>query len=456
MRRRLFRFARGIALSVALAAGTGTPASAADWKEAQKEFKDAIKSSDWKTRRQGYIALMDQDRGEAVEEVLAAMAKEENPAVLMAGIRTMSLWMSGEATAAMSGVIRKEKGPRRVWTLLAMGDSKIDGGKDALVDVVKGTDPQGIALAALALGKKQIGAAVPRLVECLKHKDWEVRSACARALKSMTTYLAKADKQAIVDALAAAEGRERGDLVDLLQTLSAQDFGWDVAAWKAWAAGDPVAGIQRNPKRPAYVVGIPIYGRRVVVVLDTSICTEDPVPFTDRARLQDLCKVPGARDVPWFNIKTTGQFYNAHAKRFVTDLPDGTPFDLVIAGKTPKAAFGKLTALTAAARAVVEKDVEDLKPANGMDAVEALTMALDSGGKDPAAWASGPEEIVVLACGLPWLAPVTDQAVVGATIALKARARVVSIHTVGVGAHASEMMKTLAEATGGRYLSLQK
>lgn len=455
MRAALTRIRNGIALAAVLAAGGGT--AVADWKESQKAFREGVKSPDWKIRKQAYLGIQDQDGAPAVEEILNGLAREDNSAVVLAGIRTLSFFMSGPATTAMSNAIRKEKGNRRAYVLLAMGDSKIDGGKEALLEVVKGTDPQAIALAALALGKKQIADAVPRLVELLRHKDWQVRSASARGLMGLKAYLKREHQQGIAAALEAADGRERGDLVELLQAITAQKFGWDVGAWKALAAGDPAGNIRTNPRYPPYVAGIPIYGKRVAVVLDHSICTEDAHPFGDRARLQELCKVPGARDVAWFSIKSVGDFYVAHARRLLNDLPDGTPFELVDSrGPRFDGVLGKLTPLNAGSRQVVEKALDDPKPQNGFNALEAILSALDSGGKEPQSWSSGPEEVIVLACGLPWLSPVTDQQIVGATIGLKARLRLVAVHTVGVGGHGAEMLKTMADASGGRYQSLQK
>jgi hypothetical protein len=441
-----------------LALASGAREASADWKESQKKFKEAVRSSDWKVRKQAYQSLLDQDRGEAVDEVLAALGKEDNAAVIATGIKTLGYYLSESSATALGNAAKKDKGLKRSYALVALGRQKADGGKEALLEILqKGTEPQPVALAALALGRKQVTAALPRLVELLRHKDWQVRVAAARGLKGVASSIAKDHHPLLLDALASAEGRERADLVDLFQAIFKQDFGYDVAAWRALVSGTAPAAIARKPAPTAHVVGIPIHGRRVSVVVEHSTCSEDPHPFGDRTRLQELCKVPGARDVPWFAIKTNLEFFVAHAKRLLADLPDGTPVEVVTAGgQLMKPVLGRLTPVNAGVRQMVDKALESLRPANGFFAFEAFNAALDAGGKDAAAWSSGPEEMVVLLCGAPWLSPVTDQEVIAAAIALKAQLRLVTIHVVGVAAHPSAMAKTMAEETGGRYLNLLK
>jgi HEAT repeat protein len=443
------------ALAFSLVAGEAS----ADWKDSQKAFREAVRNPDWKLRKQAYQGMLDQDRAEAVDEILAALAKEDNAAVVASGIKTLGIYMSTPAANALVAAAKKEKGVKRDYALIALSRQKVDAGKEGLLEILKGSDPRALALAALAVGKKQVAAAIPRLMELLRHKDWQVRVAAARALKekALAASLTKDHHPLLLDALAAAEGRERADLIDLLATIFKQDFGNDVPAWRALVTGAAPNTIARKPAPVAHVVGIPIHGKRVSIVVDHSQIMEDPHPFTDRARLQELCKVPGARDVPWFAIKTNLQFAVAHAKRLLADLPDGTPVEVVtVGGKTMKPQLGRLTPVNNGVRQAMEKELDDLKPENGYFAVEALNAALDAGGKDSAAWSSGPDEVVVLTGGLPWLSPVTDQEVIGATIGLKAALRIVTIHVVGIGNHATTMSRTMAEETGGRYLNLAK
>ena len=50
----------------------------------------------------------------------------------------------------------------------------------------------------------------------------------------------------------------------------------------------------------------------------------------------------------------------------------------------------------------------------------------------------------------------TDMEEIGARIALKARLRMVPIHTVGVGSHPFDMMIPISEESDGTYFDLSK
>ena len=70
---------------------------------------------------------------------------------------------------------------------------------------------------------------------------------------------------------------------------------------------------------------------------------------------------------------------------------------------------------------------------------------------DGAAWKRGPDEIIFVTCNMPTVGDLTEANVVGAAIALKARLRMVPIHTIGIESHPYEMLATIARETGGVY-----
>jgi hypothetical protein len=61
-----------------------------------------------------------------------------------------------------------------------------------------------------------------------------------------------------------------------------------------------------------------------------------------------------------------------------------------------------------------------------------------------------------MSCSIPWLAEVTDQDIVGATVALRAQRRMVPVHTIGVGPHPFVLMKIISPRSGGTYLDLSR
>ena len=467
---------RAVVLLVVLL-GAAPRADADAWADARADFRESQKQKEWQARRAGFLALGDFDRADAVEEVLPALVKEANAAVTLGGIKALARFESAEALAALAAAIREGKGLRRTCAILALADHPGEAGKDVLMEVLGGKDSPAAAQAALGLGRKQVKEAVPLLVALLQSREWQVRAAAARGLKDMTGALTtdpvtlKVNRPTpptwlkpetvippLVEALAAGGGRERADLVDALERISMQDFGWDLAAWKSLAAGTPAKDVKRNPSYPPYIFGIPIYGRRVVLVIDQSVCTDNKHPFEGIDRIREVCKVPGARDIPWARIQTTKQFFAAHAKRLIDDLPAGDSFfDVVFAGPKIRRAFGKMQPANAGTKAGAAKKIDEIDVQQGIDTLEALNQALDaSGSNDAVAWQSGPDEVVLMTCSVPWLAPVTDQAVLGATIGLKARLRMVPVHSVGVGPHPFDLMGQIAELSGGTYLDRQK
>lgn len=457
--------------------GAAPMASADPWSEVRATFRAGQRQKEWQARREAYTLLGSFDGADAVEEALLALVRESNAAVILGGIEALARFESEEALAALAAAVRLGKGPRRTWALLALADHPGEAGKDVLLEVVQGRDAPAAAQAALGLGRKQVREAVPLLLGLLQSKDWQVRAAAARGLRDMPgrqitdpvtlrrswpkppAWLdPKSMLPPLVEALEVAQGRERADMIAALERISLVELGWDVSAWKSLVSGTPARDVKRNPSYPPYICGIPIYGRRVVLVLDASSCAEDAHPFTDRARLQELCKVPGARDVPWYQIRSTKQFYTAHMKRLIDDLPVGSSFfDVVFVGEKIRPVFGRLAPANLGTKAAATKEIDELPIMKGPDSLVGLNQALDvSGSSDALAWQLGPDEVVFMSCRVPWDGEVTDQVVIGATLGLKARLRMVPVHSVGVGPHPFEMMLILAKETGATYLDRSK
>lgn len=445
-----------------------------DWATSKKAFSKAQKSIDWKVRNAGWADLSYHDSADAASEALSALAREEHPAVLLTAIRTISAFGSKGAKEVLISAARKGKDPVRLYVLLALSDQPGDAAKDVLLELLATHEGPACAQAALALGKRRIQEAQPHLLALLSHKDWRLRAAGARGLRFLAGEIPVAQPgkppppatpaallttdvlNALVDAFESGQNRDRADALATLERLTQQRFGVDLPAWRALASGVKPADIARNPQPAALIAGVPVLGRRVVILSDNNTRTEDVVPFDD-TRLRELCKVPGGRDIPPFRIKTLKDFINAHVKRLISDLPDGTLFDLLVMGGKPRDVFGRLTPANGGTRQAAITVLEEAKVEASNDTFTALDQALDiSGRKDSVAWDVGPEEIVYVAVAVPWRAEQTDATVVAAAIGLKARLRMVAISTVGVAEHPYELCRSLAEQTGGTYVDLTK
>lgn len=465
-----------LVLVCALGAGAA-PESAAEgtWADARKAFAKAQKSDDWKARVQGFGELAYFDNADAVGEVLGALAVEKHPAVLLTAIKALASFTTAPAKEAVHRALRSGKDPVRLYVILAVADQTGTDAKDALLELVAGRDGQAAAQAAMALGKKRVMEALPTLLGLLKHKDWRLRAAAARSLRLLAGARPSAQPgkpappatpaelttrdvlTALVDALDAATGRERSDVLNTLARLTQQDFGWDVPAWRAYAEGAKPADIARNPKHGAYFFGVPVHGRRVVLLADTNVRSEDAHPFHDVTRLKEVSSVPGARSVPWQRLKTLKQLLTAHVARTIADLPSGSMFDLIIVGGKARDVFGKLAPANDGSKQLATTALEEAGTETANDVFTALDQALDiASRKDSVAWDVGPEEILYAIVALPWLAETADPDVIASAIALKARLRMVPITMVGLGEHPYDLCKRLAEETGGTYVDLSK
>jgi hypothetical protein len=453
---------------------TPRAALADDWGEARKAFLKGQRSEKWQDRVAAYAELSFYDTAESVGEALSALSKEDHAAVRLAAIKGLAAYASKPAVEALHKTIRSGKDPARLYVILALGEQPGPAGKDVLLEVLTGRDAAAAAQAALALGKKQVLEARPHLLDLLKHKEWRLRAAAARALRALAgasqppepgkplppapaVLRAPDTLNALVDAIEIGEGRERADVIGALARLTGADFGWDVAAWRAIAGGAKPADVARAPRHTAYFFGVPVHGRRLVILVDCNKLTEDAHPFTELERLKEVLKVPGARPIPWAGVRTLRQFLHGHVKRCINDLPSGTLFDLVLVAGKARPVFGKFTSANDGTKAAAIAALEESALDTANDMYTALDAALDiASRKDSVAWDAGPEEILYADVAMPWLAENTDPLVIAPAIALKARLRMVPITAVGVGEHPYDLLSQLAESTGGTYVGLGK
>lgn len=463
-------------------------ASADEWGDAKKAFRRAQKSQEMSIRRDAYLDLLNFDSKEAAAEVLAAMLKEKkrpdaNPAALLAGIQTLASFMDDGAKEVVLEAVRKGRGDKRMLALLALADRPTGGGEELLLDVMDGKEEPLVAQAAVALGRRKAQAAVPRLLELLESDTWQLRAAAARALELMAGE-AKLDPKtaemvlpplpswmsddlprflgALATSLESATGSARGNLVSALVRLTQREYGYDIEAWKKLAEGVDPKTIRPTPVKVPYICGIPIYGERVVIVIDISTSTDDTHPFQDLGRLKEVCQVPNARPVAWYEVRTTKQFFAAQAKRLIADLPTrGQKLEVIAVFDKVEPLFEKLAPCNGGTKRQARTFIDELSVQGGPNHFVGLTTALDlSGARDRIAWSLGPDEVILMTCSIPW-APSDANALVGQTevgsaIGLKARLRMVPIHSIGVGPHPWEMMKILSVQTGGRYVDLAK
>ena len=455
-------------------------ARADDWSVARGDFREDIRAEDWKVRRAAFLPLLDWDGVNAFEEVLDATTKEKNAAVILEGIKTLAAFRTPEAQAALLAALERARGERANVLLMALAEQKGPSGVEELIALLHGKEAQSAALAALALGGKRAPQALPHLLDELDAKEWQVASAAARAIHAMAWSdwtapdMQKGEvkqpkmpdwfdgakvRDALIGALSAAQGAARGDIILALEHVTKQTLGDNPEAWALFAQGKEVPpAILRKQVHPPYLMGVPVWGQRIVVVMDANVLTDRAHPFPQRERLQELCTVPGGRDLAWFKIRTVKNFNDAWVTRFLEDLPTkDTRFELVFSGVKLRDVFGKLQPSNGGTQRAAVEAIEKSGVENGNDVLAAMTYALDlSGKKDAVAWKKGPDVVCCVYSSVPWQAEVTDAEVVGATIGLKARQRLVKIHAIGVHEFAYGMMQLFAGQSGGAYVALTR
>jgi hypothetical protein len=431
------------------------PARAAEWEEAKGFFRQAQKAPDWRERKDAFVRLMEFDRAEAVAEVLAALGRESNPAVLLMGIDALASFQSPGAKAALVEAARKGRGAEQLYVLVALEKHTGPDVEKLLLDVAKAGPPPAAAQAALDLARHKTRDATAALLALLGHGSWQVRAAAARSLGA---HGAKEALGPLAAALETERGRARADLVAALEAISKEKLGYDPPAWKRLAAGDAPASIAKAPREIPSAFGVPIYGERVVVCLDDSLRMGDPHPFGERDRLVELCSPKDGAPINWIRIKSIQAFAHAHVRHLVQGLATGVKFEVLVYNETVHGVFGgRLTSLNAGTRKAVADALDALKPDNGIAAYPALVQALDvAGPSDGTAWKSGPDEVMFIGASTPTAGEITEADVIAAAIALKARLRMVPIHTVGIHTHPYDMHRAIAERTGGVYVDLTK
>jgi hypothetical protein len=448
--------ALAVALLVAIASGTVVPRRAdADWDSAKTFFAKNVKSGEWMQRRAAYQALCDQDRGEAVDAILASLSGgESHGVVLAAALDSISGFRSTTARASLIKAARDGKPTARLFAVAALKGHAAPEVDALLIELLAGSNAPVAAQAAVSLGVPGRAGAVPPLVAALAHKEWQVRVAAARSLAALVDPSAGKDLAA---RLAVETGRARGEVIAALERLSGKRWGDAPAKWAAWATGGDGDAVAEKAKAWPSAFGIPLYGERVVFVLDRSLKMSDAHPF-DRPRLEALCAPPDGEKIPWFRLKSKLQFAQAQIRHAVEGFAPGTKLEVLFFAEDVQGVMGKRFAgANEATKKAVKDAFEGMQPDDGISLHEALTAAFDlAGAGDEKAWKAGPDEIVLVTNNMPTKGDVRDATAVAAAAGLKARLRMVTVHVVGIDNHPFDMAQTIARRSGGTYVDLTK
>jgi hypothetical protein len=129
------------------------------------------------------------------------------------------------------------------------------------------------------------------LTHAIRDRSWRVRDAAIDAMVRASDFDQDRVVVALIGALAAEEGKLRGNISEALQTITGQRFGPDPDAWSDWvrdrrreAEGLPPRGARRGES--TRVFNTETYSNRYVFVLDASISMVERISPDEKERLQ--------------------------------------------------------------------------------------------------------------------------------------------------------------------------
>lgn len=195
------------------------------------------------------------------------------------------LGLCGEAgLEELSDYSRRRKPAERAEYVYAWGRHAEDGEEVARATLADRDEAPEARVAALrALADRGSDFAVPEALRRLAMEDGVLLLEALAVLRREPSHDAVS---ALIQVVDEHEGRPAREAVALLQKITGYNIGMDVRRWKYFflrhkAEGTPmVAESSEEPNSPETLsyLGLPIYGDRVVFVLDASGSMNDPMP----------------------------------------------------------------------------------------------------------------------------------------------------------------------------------
>ncbi|MGE3853841.1 MAG: HEAT repeat domain-containing protein [Planctomycetota bacterium] len=297
--------------------------------------------------------------------------------------------------------------------------------------------------ALIALGRLRTEGAFALIADGMKSRDWHVVSAAVMALRQLRDIRGI---DLLIEALAKAEGRLRGDIVIGLEDLTGKALPDDQQVWRTWWRANrdgfmmppPMEERDENPNRQAGSTGfygIEVRSLRVAFVLDVSGSMSGLskfVPTGPNAPKANPTKLDVAKQQL---LQVLDQFAKMDAKvkfniTFFHTNPEPWKESLV---ETSKANL-------ADARAYVEKQT----PRGGTNIFDSLEQAM----QDPEV-----DTIFLLSDGAPGSGKFVAADDICREIAKINRTRRIVINCIGieVAGSAEQFLKRLARESGGQY-----
>lgn len=281
----------------------------------------------------------------------------------------------------------------------------------ALVDQLRREKEPTVKVAILdalnAKGKKS-DEIVQAVVDSLKTPDaWQVQFAALEFIRK-NKILEAID--AVIEAMAKADGRLLYDFQDTLVALTGVDKGIMADAWKAWwdQNKEAVRGGTYKPRDDekgakggalTKFFGIPVKSKRVIFALDRSGSMSQPADFdiaidTGEAKLpEEIAKPKGNRKI---------DIARWQLKKVLYLMPDGAMFDIIFFSNTFELYKDKLVKLDKKSREEAFAYIDKIEPQGGTNIFDSLERALSFAmGKDGKLEKDGIDTVYLMSDGMP-------------------------------------------------------
>ncbi|MCI0340780.1 MAG: HEAT repeat domain-containing protein [Planctomycetales bacterium] len=464
------------------------PPKDAPFPEVRRRALAALGSEDFLTRREGLSWLAGRPEAEAPVLVLDALARvpvdadaAERRAVPLAD---RILWR-----AAVVETLASFRADAAFWTLVAPASADGRGWEavcavlDALGEIAA-TEPRGPAgiarraslAAAIAarlgaasavvrtaatraigrLGIPEIPLPAEALAPLFADTAWPVRW---RAIEAAGALKSEASVEPLIAALARETGRVREAAQAALLAITGADVPDDPDLWRAWLkarreTGSLVGKRGRGPgtQRAPRFYGIPVTGSRVAFVVDTTgsmLRRHDPAAV---ARWLARDAESGRPPYRGANFLDLAKYELSNAIR---ELPGTTAFTVVtFSSDLVKVWAPALVRASAESKAEALAWVDALGGGGGTNLYDGLVRAFELAERQSVDFATGPDTVLLFTDGEVNMGSRTNPGEIRAILRALHGLRHVRLHTIGLGTYDADMLRGLAEDSGGTFVDV--
>ncbi len=357
----------------------------------------------------------------------------------------------------------------------------------ALVAAATEKDGRVRAAAIEALGRRGAKEQKDLVLKALEDERWQVRVAACGALGVLQL---RDTVGPLIARMQLEEGRVKEDIDAALKLITGITYRGDALGWKGWwevnkadwesgklakkeepkkedgkdaggkdpagGGNDPAAG-GKDPAAPAAggttvtFYGIETKSKNLVFVVDVSGSMAEPATYVPEVNSGGNAPAGGPKGKRKIDIARW------ELSKAIAQLPEDARFNIVTFHSDVKVySPTKMVIATKANKTAAQQFAEKLEPQDATNIMDALEKAFDlaGGGKMQVDenYKGGVDTIFFMTDGTPTIGKSLDPKVIGDTVQKWNAVRKIRIHCIGIGKHAEDLLKRLADESGGTYV----